>query len=379
MYPTISFFIQDIFGINIPLPIQTFGFFMALAFLIAAYVLTQNIQFLWDNKRLLPILITEKKDNENSTKRIIISILWAFIIGYKCGDALLNYTEFSSNPQQFILNLQGNIGTGIALVVLMLVYKYFFNTQLGTSTQTQRLMTSSELVSEITIRAAIFGILGAKLMDNLEHIDDLINDPISALFSFSGLTFYGGLILGSLMILHYLYKKKIPIWSIIDCFAPILMLAYGIGRLGCHLSGDGDWGIVNTFIKPFNFLPNWLWSYNYPHNVLNEGVTILNCMGKYCYELPEGVFPTSLYECIAALLLFAILQYLFRTKHWKTGIIFGIYLIFCGCERLIIEFIRVNVRYYNFSQAQWIALGLIVLGSYILLIRNINIKAIFRN
>ncbi len=92
-----------------------------------------------------------------------------------------------------------------------------------------------------------------------------------------------------------------------DRFAPAMMLAYGIGRMGCQVSGDGDWGIVNTHPKPFAGLPDWAWSYTFPHNVIGEGITLPGCTGHYCTQLPEGVFPTSLYEIIAALLLFAFL------------------------------------------------------------------------
>ena len=67
-----------------------------------------------------------------------------------------------------------------------------------------------------------------------------------------------------------------------DAFAPAMMLSYGIGRIGCHVAGDGDWGIVNNYPKPFSWLPDWVWAYTYPNNVLGEGIQIPGCAGQYC-------------------------------------------------------------------------------------------------
>ncbi|MFX9050398.1 prolipoprotein diacylglyceryl transferase family protein, partial [Acinetobacter baumannii] len=75
-----------------------------------------------------------------------------------------------------------------------------------------------------------------------ENWNDFIKDPIDALISFSGLTFYGGLICAALAIYFYAKKHNIPFIHLADAAAPALMLAYGIGRIGCQVAGDGDWG-----------------------------------------------------------------------------------------------------------------------------------------
>jgi hypothetical protein len=186
------------------------------------------------------------------------------------------------------------------------------------------------------------------------------------------------------------------------------MIAYAIGRLGCHVSGDGDWGVFNsaykvnaenkiveaadwefhqtlmdnqeftsvlvreygnmdsiphiTFKGP-SFLPNWFWAYNYPHNVNEVGNKIKDCEGAYCYQLTPPVFPTPLYEILACTFLFGILWY-FRKKIKAPGALFGLYLIFNGLERFMIEKIRVNTTYdifgfhprmadHWFSKSQW--------------------------
>jgi prolipoprotein diacylglyceryltransferase len=101
-------------------------------------------------------------------------------------------------------------------------------------------------VGDITVIAAIAGFLGAKIFDNLENWDRFIQNPIGNLLSPSGLTFYGGLILATVSILVFARKKGISIRHLVDSAAPALMIAYAIGRMGCHVSGDGDWGIFNS-------------------------------------------------------------------------------------------------------------------------------------
>ena len=67
-----------------------------------------------------------------------------------------------------------------------------------------------------------------------------------------------------------------------------MMLAYGVGRLGCHFSGDGDWGDPNRFEKPLSILPDWLWAYRYPNNVINEGTlyTLYTLYIPFLYYTP---------------------------------------------------------------------------------------------
>jgi len=176
-----------------------------------------------------------------------------------------------------------------------------------------------------------------------------------------------------------------------DAAAPALMLAYAIGRIGCQVSGDGDWGIYNsafaadknanitiaapgqfeqtiqvdsikTFFlneypagldkiphksfapKSLSFLPNWMLAYDYPHNVNGAGVKLAGCTDtKYCEHLPVPVFPTSFYETVICLLLLLVLWAL-RKKLRIPGTLFAVYLMLNGIERFFIEKIRVNNR-----------------------------------
>ena len=150
-----------------------------------------------------------------------------------------------------------------------------------------------------------------------------------------------------------------------DAMAPTMLFAYAAGRIGCQISGDGDWGIVNTNPKPFGWIPDWAWAYQYPHNVVNEGVAIPGCVGAYCNHLPLPVYPTALYEIIMMFILFAIM-WSFRKKVTQPGILTGIYLIFAGGERFLIEKIRVNNKYdflpFQPTQAELISVILIIIG-----------------
>ncbi|MEQ1678954.1 MAG: prolipoprotein diacylglyceryl transferase family protein, partial [Chitinophagaceae bacterium] len=147
------------------------------------------------------------------------------------------------------------------------------------------------------------------------------------------------------------------------------MLAYSLGRIGCQVSGDGDWGIPNSRPKPFSWLPDWMWSYRYPHNVNEVGDLIPGCTDvKFCKQLPDGVFPTPFYEIVACFLLFLVLWSL-RKKFKIPGTLFALYQMLNGMERFFIEKIRVNTT-MNFlgitvTQAEVISALLFLSGLFI--------------
>ena len=171
-------------------------------------------------------------------------------------------------------------------------------------------------------------------------------------------------ILGAISVIYYAKKNGIKLLHLIDVFAPSLILAYGIGRAGCHFSGDGDWGIVASNKPDWWFLPDWMWSYNYPNNVINEGIPIPGCEGNFCYQLAENVYPTPFYEIIMAGIIFLFLWSI-RKKIKIAGMLFFIYLTLNGIERFFIEKIRVNTKYDilgGITQAEIISSILILTG-----------------
>ena len=219
----------------------------------------------------------------------------------------------------------------------------------------------SFFMGELTLAAFVGGLLGAKFFHILENLDEFAQDPVGSIISFSGLTFYGGLIVGGLAVIYYARKRGIPFLHMLDVGGPAMMLAYGTGRIGCHVSGDGDWGIANLDPKPdwMSFLPDWMWSYDYPNNVNSVGVPLPGCFDvQHCNHLVPSVFPTPFYETIMALVLFLILWSL-RKRLQYAGTLFGIYLVMNGFERFMIEKIRVNTIMefagIRFTQAELIS------------------------
>jgi len=211
----------------------------------------------------------------------------------------------------------------------------------------------SDLMGTITIIAAAMGVAGSKLFHILENLGRFAEDPLGMIFSTGGLTFYGGLICAGLSIAWYAHGKGIHVPTLADAIAPSLMIAYGVGRIGCHLAGDGDWGIVSDMSLKPSWLPTWLWAETYPNNILQVA-------------LPEpGVYPTSIYEFIASALLFALLWSL-RKHPFKAGWLLMVYVMLNGVERLLIEQIRVNNTFDVFglvvTQAEVIAALFIAVG-----------------
>lgn len=368
MYPNLYYFFKDIFSIELPFLklVNTFGFFVALAFIIGAWVLTAELK----RKQAMGLLnFTEEKVKIGapaSFADLLINFLLGFVFGYKIIGAFV-VPEALNDPQSFILSSEGSMGFGILLGLIMAGIKWYEKNKQKLSKPEERSIRiwPHDRVGDIVIFAAIFGFAGAKVFHNLENWNEFIKNPIDALISFSGLTFYGGLICATLAIVWYAKRYKIKIIHLADAMSPTMMLAYAIGRMGCHMSGDGDWGIPNIHPKPLSWLPDWAWAYHYPNNVINEGVKIAGCEGQYCNQLKDAVYPTPLFEVLACSILFYLLWSL-RKKIKMPGIITGIYLLLNGLERFTIEKIRVNTKYeglpFQPTQAELISFFLVLMG-----------------
>ncbi len=379
MYPTISDFLLDFFGVDLPLPIQTFGFMLAISFFLAAYSLKLELIRKESAGLLNYNLVEVVTGKPASLLELFSSSLSGFVIGYKLAFILFHYSDFVNDTQGVLLSSKGNLFGGLILGSIMgyIRYREGQKNKLPEIKIVQEKVWPHQIVMNITFTAAIAGIIGAKIFHNLENWDELVANPIDSLLSFSGLTMYGGLIFGTFAVIYMTKKQGIAPLHIADAAAPGIMLAYGTGRLGCQLSGDGDWGITNLAPKPewMSFLPDWFWSYSYPHNVISSGVPIEGCFGRHCMILPQPVFPTPLYESIMCVALFFLLWAL-RKKLNKPGLVFSLYLLLNGAERFIIEQIRINNKFMflglNVTQAEIIAACLIMLGTIGLIIFSKN-------
>jgi phosphatidylglycerol---prolipoprotein diacylglyceryl transferase len=222
----------------------------------------------------------------------------------------------------------------------------------------ERRKFNTNLATEITLIAIIFGIAGSKLFHLFENWNRFLQDPVGMIFNPGGLTYYGGFILATIAIGIYLKKKKVAFFAIGDAMAPSLALAYGIGRIGCHLAGDGDYGLPTS-------LP---WGTNYENGTVPPSVAFRG--SEIASQYPGGIVPdntlchpTPIYEFLTMLVIFYILWKL-RKKGWVDGKLFMVYLAFAGIERLTIEFIRLNPRLmFGLSEAQLISVVMIIAGS----------------
>ena len=381
MYPNLYYIFKDLFGIEISglKLVNSFGFFVAIAFLICAWVLTLELR----RKQQLGLFEHTEETIVIGAKASWLELLTNFALGYLFGYKIIGaftVTDALNDPQAYILSTKGNLLIGLLLGIVFGILKWWEKNKEKLDkpeTRTIRIWPQDR-VGDIVIYAALFGFLWAKFFNNLENWNEFVKDPFGSLISFSGLTYYGGLICAGIVILYYAKRKKIAIIHLLDAMATTMMLAYALGRVGCQVSGDGDWGISNMNPNPFSWLPDWLWAYRYPHNVLGDGVPIRGCVGQYCNQLQVPVYPTALYEIIICLILFFILWGI-RKKVTIPGYLFGIYLIFNGLERFCIEKIRINTKYeflpFQPTQAELISSLLVVTGVLLILkSRNNSIK-----
>jgi phosphatidylglycerol:prolipoprotein diacylglycerol transferase len=216
------------------------------------------------------------------------------------------------------------------------------------------------LASNITIVALIFGIAGAKILHLLENWSAFIQAPLDMAFSAGGLTWYGGFFLGIAAVLFYARKAQIPLLTVLDSLGVALLLAYGVARLGCHFSGDGDYGFPTD-------LP-WGTSYENGTYPPSRAFAIFpEVTSKY----PNGIVPdntpchpTPVYEMILGVSGFLVMWFVLRTKPYPPGKLFAIYLMMASAFRFAIEFLRLNPRLlFGLSEAQLISAVLFIVGA----------------
>ncbi|MBZ4187835.1 prolipoprotein diacylglyceryl transferase [Niabella beijingensis] len=420
MYPNLYYVFSDFFGVkwNFLHFVNSFGFFVALAFIICSIVLAKELRRKGKEGLLGPVEEKVLVGRPATLGELATNFILGFLLGYKIVGLFLANGD-AVNPQEYIFSSKGNWLAGIGLGLLFTFVKWREKNKQKLATPETRTIRvwPHDRVGEITMIAIIFGLLGAKLFDTFENWDSFIKDP-SSIFSMSGLTFYGGLICAGIALWWYTRKHQINFLHFLDVMAPVMMLAYGLGRIGCQVSGDGDWGVYNAafktgpqggitpgtlndfqaavtanadffahnsthhafFSKPgfLSFLPDWFFAYDFPHNVNEAGVQLAGCTGKYCNHLPVPVFPTSLYEIIMGLILFGIL-WAIRKRFKVPGVFFGIYLILNGLERFFIEKIRVNVKMsvlgMQITQAELISFLMIIAGIVMIVILKRTYKA----
>lgn len=234
------------------------------------------------------------------------------------------------------------------------IYSYGLMMALGfltagylTGRELDRNHLNGELASTMVFWAAVGGLVGARLLAVFDEWASFVADPVAFMLSGSGFVFYGGLIGGFIAVSLTILRHRLP-WAVtVDCIAPGLVLAQAIGRIGCQLAGDGDWGHETT-------LP---WGMAYP-----------NAISGWDYPPGVRVHPAPVYETLAYSAVFLVL-WRKRTRPHVPGTIFWWYLVLASSARFLIEFVRINPRVLlGLSAAQLISIALVTIGAWRLLV-----------
>jgi phosphatidylglycerol:prolipoprotein diacylglycerol transferase len=168
---------------------------------------------------------------------------------------------------------------------------------------------------EMIFAGLVGGLIGSRLDYLIQNWDDVSDDVLGNVFSGSGLVWFGGLVGGAVGVVLWAWRRDWLGLRLLDTAAPALALGYAIGRVGCQLSGDGDYGTESD-------LP---WAMAYPDGTVST---------------TEEVHPTPVYETLAMGLVTLLLWRL--RDRFRPGVLFGLYLILAGVERLLVELIRRN-------------------------------------
>jgi len=185
------------------------------------------------------------------------------------------------------------------------------------------------------------GLAGSRLYHLLESPAEFFADPWPQLFSTMGFAFVGAIIGGFIALVLLAKRFRMPVLLLLDAASPAAAMGYGIGRIGCLISGDGDYGIPTS-------LP---WGMSFPNGIV---------------PTTERVHPTPIYEFLVAILIFWVLWRLGARglkSHAPNGIIFAMYLVLTGIARFLVEIIRINPRsFYGLTNAQAASVVSVIAG-----------------
>ena len=197
---------------------------------------------------------------------------------------------------------------------------------------------------EMIFAALVGGLVGARVDFVLENLDTVSDDLLGNIFSGSGLVWYGGAIGGAIGVLIWARLRHMLNLGLLDICAPALAIGYAVGRIGCQLSGDGDYGI--PWDGP--------WAMAYPDGTVPTNVP---------------VHPTPIYETLAmGLVTYTLWRLRFS---FQPGLLFALYLVLAGTERFLVEFIRRNDEVFlGLTQPQLLSLAMIVIGGVWLVVKS---------
>ncbi len=347
-YPKVTDFIYHFFN-QAPaadfryIPVYSYGFWVAVGFFAAATMAVIEMR----RREQLGLLTGQEQEitvgEAPSPTETLVYFLFSFVVFAK----LFGLFAYKQQLMQglsvgdYLQSAKGSLLGGILGGAAMAYYQYNEKKkqQLPKPERKKIMIYPSDGIGDLVVIAMVLGVSGAAFFNYLENPGDYAHfwdDPIGSLFS--GLSVFGGLICAGAGFAFYAWRKKINTAHFFDSIAPGFILANGIGRIGCHVSGDGDWGLPNPYTKP-DWFPQFLWSNHYEHNIIDMDPqnVIPGCAEENCHFLTYAAYPTPLYEFLMCTTIFLILWSLRKKMTYKPGIIFTIFMILIGVQRFAIE------------------------------------------
>ena len=198
-------------------------------------------------------------------------------------------------------------------------------------------------VYEMVFAALIGGLVGSRIDYLVQNWDKVSDDLLGNIFSGSGLVFFGGLFGGAVGVIIWALRRGVLSWELADWSAVPIAIGYVVGRVGCQVSGDGDYGTRSH-------LP---WAMAYPDGTV---------------PTTDRVHPTPVYETFAMGIATLVLWHL--RDRFAPGVLFGIYLVIVGVERFLVEIIRRNDSVVaGLTLPQLVSVAVATLGAAIILTR----------
>ncbi len=220
-----------------------------------------------------------------------------------------------------------------------------------------------DYASSLVFFAAIGGLAGARIWAIYDDFPSYLQHPMSMIFSGTGFVWYGGLV-GGLVAVYFVARHfGIRFLTTADMAAPAVLVGHAFGRMGCLLSGDGDWGVPTK-------MP---WGMAYPHAIVGWNSQTVLKLGAHD-QLVSGFYPgvrvqpTPIFEAVLYVAIAAFLLWVLRKRNWREGRVFYWFLILSGGARFLVEFWRINPRVlWGLSEYQLFSIVMMVAGTAALL------------
>jgi len=236
------------------------------------------------------------------------------------------------------------------------------------ASECRRRSLPTDYASTIVLWGAIGGLVGARLWDVYDEFPHYAQHPLSIIFSRSGFAWDGGFAGGLLAVYLVSRSFRIRFLTTADMAAPAVLIGHAFGRMGCLLSGDGDWGLPTKMPWGMSF-PNAIVGWN------SQTVLKLNAQGQLVSGFYPGVRvqPTPIFEAVLYVAIAVFLLWAMHKRCWIEGQTFYAFLVLSGGARFLVEFWRINPRVlWGLSEYQLFSILMMIAGIAALLLTKSN-------